>query len=107
MAEIGASRIPDQGGRGRGESAVLRGGVASLDSQRDCQQGVDLAIVEDDRFAGEFPGAGFSHHLVEITAGGEEGHIALLHRPHDQQFAATAAVMINESWFSGSSESSV
>ena len=54
MAEIGASRIPDQGGRGRGESAVLRGGVASLDSQRDCQQGVDLAIVEDDRFAGEF-----------------------------------------------------
>jgi len=48
--------------RGRGESAVLRGGVASLDSQRDCQQG-DLATVEDDRFAGEFPGAGFSHRL--------------------------------------------
>jgi hypothetical protein len=28
--------------------------------------------------------------LVEITAGGEEGHIALLHRPHDQKFAATS-----------------
>src|SRR5262249_38956115 len=64
--------------------------LSSFVRTTNCQQGVDLATVEDDRFAGEFPGAGFSHHLVEITAGGEEGHIALLHRPHAQKFAATS-----------------
>ena len=45
------SRIPDQQGRGRSETAVLRRGGAPLDSRRDCRQGVDLATVEDDRFS--------------------------------------------------------
>src|SRR5437879_3321689 len=68
-------------GRVRGEQRTS----ASLISQRDRQQCVDLAAVEDDGPAGEFPDAALAPDLVEVGSCGKEGHVALLHRPHDQK----------------------
>ena len=46
---------------------------------------IDLVAVEDDVFAGKFPDAIHQFDLVDIAPGAKEGHIALLHRPHNHE----------------------
>src|SRR3954465_4034874 len=59
-------------------------------SERDREQRVDLAAVEHDILARE-PPAGFAprgiatHDPVDIAAGSEQGHRAVLHRAHDDK----------------------
>jgi Amidohydrolase len=54
-------------------------------SDRDSQQRVNLTAVEHDRLAGEFPTAGVASDPIDIAAGTEDRHLAILHRTHDEE----------------------
>ena len=54
-------------------------------SDRDREQGVDLAAVENDFFAGELPLLAAAHDPIDIAAGGEDHHVAFLHRADDEK----------------------
>src|SRR6202023_431989 len=70
-------------------------GLASLSSSRrrglraDVRWGlpacVDLTTIEDDDFARDFPAAGVAFDPIDIAAGAEDRHRAVLHRAHHEK----------------------
>src|SRR5579862_16203 len=61
------------------------GGTRCPQSQRDCEQGVDPSAVEDDDLAVEPPPRGIVHDAIEIAPGGEQRHLAVLHRTDNEE----------------------
>src|SRR5512142_908299 len=54
-------------------------------SEREGQQRVDLAAVEDDGLPCEVPAGDAVHDAVDIPSDREEHHRAILHRAHDEE----------------------